>query len=117
MPAWYGPTAAQSGLKWNRPSDDGKPSRKCDASKLSAQSTQPRRRLFPASLARGAQGGVEQFDGAHAEARLQGAQPLGQLADQLVIVAALLVAGEHGGPDRQMRVTEAVVDVVVFEEH
>ena len=48
---------------------------------------------------------------------MTGAEPARQVADQLVVGAALPVAVEDARPDRDVSLAEGPVDVVVLEEH
>ena len=72
---------------------------KCEASKLSAQSTQPRAAASSqVPLPEARRVASSRSTALMSKRSARRAQPLGELADQLVVGAALLVALEHAGP-------------------
>ncbi len=63
------------------------------------------------------QRGIDQFARRHGKARMLGAQPLGQRADHLVVVAAFAGRLDQLRPEQDVLAAAGGVEVVVLDEH
>ena len=100
------------------PSGKLKPLRKCAVSKSGWTSIQLAlfQRLEIGALRIG-QRPVDQFAGAHVEARMAGADALREIGDHLMVVAAFARRLDELPPEHDVLMATALIEVVMFEEH